>query len=774
MATSSIDLGLRGLRNVEVVGSGGSAIVYKAVRQVPGRFAVEETVAIKVLRSSWDSPARRRFEREQQVMSRLSETVGFVPILETGETGDGSPYIVMPYYEGGSLQQRIARNGPIDWPRAVRLVEQVAQTLAEAHELDVFHRDIKPANILLSDVGRPHVADFGISLIADDTASRAASTAAFTPAYSPPESFTEGLLPVAATDIYGLAATLWAILAGHAPFKDPGERPAPVTVFGRVAMHQVGDLRDRVPSPICRFIERSMAKRPENRPATMADFLAELQAAREDAYRGVEAERLEVDALVPLSETSSETSTESGLATTVDVTDSDEPVIDLNEPDRPNPLNPDGPVDAERSRETGVAADEVVDDASGSTESPIVDEDETLGCMPAESDDDREHDTAVSSTSETDLEAESEAEDEQADGAVVRLGTLDGDSRSGSVTMATSRAVAEPAGSSSSAKSDVTLTDEFEPESEPDGAAWIGQVLLAAIVTLVVLLGAWWLLGSRPTSDDGGQSARVVADGDADVGTDFGAGRGDSSSQSAGGRSGDGADGALDPDRGDVEPVTDDGAASPEAEVDEAQELSVNGTVTTTSSLPRRPSTVATPVTTSPTTIVSAGRGDAIGNLESGDETVGRSTTPTGSESSSTPTSRATSTTSTSPTTRVTSTTSTTAVPPTSQISIVTAPYVVSVTATSLVFAYRTNDVCGTGSFEYIDVSTGRSAGRWIGDAGCFGPLHYGETRWPGVALEPNTTYRVNITVDGQPSNGVLPAGSGSATASFQVTTTDG
>ncbi len=298
MATSPIDLGLRGLRDIEVIGSGGSAVVYKAVREVPGRFAMVETVAIKVLRSSWDSEARRRFEREQRIMDRLSDTAGFVPILETGETDDGSPYIIMPFYEGGSLQEWVSRSGPIEWPRAVRLVEEVARTLQQAHELDVFHRDIKPANILLTETGRPHVADFGISLIAEDAIAKATSTAAFTPAYSPPESFTDGLMPVATTDVYGLAATLWSILAGHAPFKEPGEQPTPVTVFGRVAMQQVGDLREHVPSPICRFIERAMAKSPEDRPAMMSEFLTELEKAREDAYRGVEAARLEMKPLV--------------------------------------------------------------------------------------------------------------------------------------------------------------------------------------------------------------------------------------------------------------------------------------------------------------------------------------------------------------------------------------------------------------------------------------------------------------------------------------------
>ena len=255
-------------------------------------------VAVKVLRSTWDSAARRRFEREQRVMAHLSTTAGFVPIVETGETPSGSPYIIVPFYPGGSLQQRISLSGPIDWPRAVRLAEEVASTLSAAHEIDVFHRDIKPANILLTESGRPHVADFGVSLIADDAVTRATSTVAFTPAYSPPESFIHGLRPVAGTDIYSLAATMWAMLAGYAPFKVPGEQPTPVIVFGRVATQQVGDLRERVPSPICAFVERAMAKKLEDRPRSMADFVSELQVAREESYRGVEVPRTKTEPYV--------------------------------------------------------------------------------------------------------------------------------------------------------------------------------------------------------------------------------------------------------------------------------------------------------------------------------------------------------------------------------------------------------------------------------------------------------------------------------------------
>ncbi len=672
MATSSIDLGLRGLHDVEVIGSGGSAVVYKAVRDVPGRFAMQETVAVKVLRSSWDSAARRRFEREQRVMDRLSETAGFVPILETGETDDGSPYIVMPFYEGGSLQRRVARSGPIEWPRAVRLVEEVAKTLEQAHELDVFHRDIKPANILLTEAGRPHVADFGISLIADDTTSKATSTAAFTPAYSPPESFTEGLLPVASTDIYGLAATLWATLAGHAPFKSPGEQPTPVTVFGRVAMHQVGDLRETVPSPICRFIERAMAKIPADRPATMAEFRAELQAAREDAYRGVEAERLEVKPLV-------------------------------------NPAS--APLFEPPST---VGDDEIAADGAGAEiEAAGADEEEsssvTLGVLPGEvplpAADRQPDDHEPDDHDDDDEDGQADSVDEEAAPATVKGADSD----------------------------------------------WLIKVAAVALSTTAILLLTWWLLdaGSASGADD---TLVIVAEGDA-------------TSESGGDNGADGGgqsqldpvpDATLAPESVGRPPeeTAPAGPAATEVTTATSPLPTTSASTTTTTRPPTSSSTVAVPASVSTSTSADpVGRPpdesgpltDETGPVAAGGEAITDDPSPSSTDGGSFDAPVA--------------------------IEIVRPPGVVSSTGSDLVFSYRTNEVCGTGSFELTEIDSGRSVGSWTGDQGCYGPVHRGETRWPGITLTPGTSYLVTVTVEGQPSDGVLATGTGQATTSFTVTT---
>ncbi len=271
---SEIDLGIEGLAEIETIGRGGSAAVYRA-RQI----ALDRVVAVKVLMSAWDVDVRRRFDRECRSMGKLSDDIGVVPIYESGETSTGAPYIVMPYYPAGSLQDEMNRNGAFDWREASSHIKAVAETIAAANESGVVHRDIKPANLLLGNDGKPRVSDFGIARqIADDQLANHASTPLFTPAYSAPESFSSNTA-VPTIDVYGLGSTFWALLAGHAPFKSKGEQVDMITVFSRVANDPVGDLREVAPDSICSLVERTMAKTPAERPRDAYEFLEELDGA---------------------------------------------------------------------------------------------------------------------------------------------------------------------------------------------------------------------------------------------------------------------------------------------------------------------------------------------------------------------------------------------------------------------------------------------------------------------------------------------------------------
>ncbi|MGB5757445.1 MAG: serine/threonine-protein kinase, partial [Acidimicrobiales bacterium] len=151
------NLGIDGLEDVEQIGTGGSSRVYRA-RQAD----LDRIVAVKVLNLGHDQNVSKRFDRERKAMGRLSLHEGIVPVYSSGMTTHGEPYLVMPYYANGSLQDQIDA-GPMEWQTAVSYVDVAAETIAAAHDEGVVHLDLKPANILLTNHGAPRIADFGIA-----------------------------------------------------------------------------------------------------------------------------------------------------------------------------------------------------------------------------------------------------------------------------------------------------------------------------------------------------------------------------------------------------------------------------------------------------------------------------------------------------------------------------------------------------------------------------------------------------------------------------------
>jgi serine/threonine protein kinase len=285
---ATINLGIAGLEIIEQVGKGGSSRVFRARQQ-----DLDREVAVKVMNVGNDPEVLRQFERERRTMDRLSLNDGIVPVYSSGLTDQGLPYLVMPYYPDGSLAERMA-DGPVGWRDAVDHMIAVARTMGTTHEAHVVHLDLKPGNILLSPDGTPWIADFGIAkLLGDRTASRTtATTSSFTPAYSAPETLMGGEVSPAA-DVYGLGATLWALLAGEPPFRsDVGENTL-MAVIGRVVHEAPGDLRSRVPEHICQVVETAMAKEPVDRHPTAGAFSRALLAARQAADRDTDPRGLE-------------------------------------------------------------------------------------------------------------------------------------------------------------------------------------------------------------------------------------------------------------------------------------------------------------------------------------------------------------------------------------------------------------------------------------------------------------------------------------------------
>ncbi len=143
------------------LGHGGMGVVYTA--QDP---RLKRQVAIKLLTADLtrDETAKQRFLQEAQAASALDHP-NICTIFEINETDDGQLYLVMAYYEGETLKQRIER-GPLALDEAVDIATQVGQGLAVAHGAGIVHRDIKPANLLIATSGTVKILDFGLAKLA--------------------------------------------------------------------------------------------------------------------------------------------------------------------------------------------------------------------------------------------------------------------------------------------------------------------------------------------------------------------------------------------------------------------------------------------------------------------------------------------------------------------------------------------------------------------------------------------------------------------------------
>jgi serine/threonine-protein kinase len=205
---------------LNLLGEGGMGVVYRA-RQRSAR----RVVALKFLRADrFDglSPERRRewlerFRIEARATARL-EHANIVTVYEVGTSG-GSPFYSMRYVPGRSLAD-LLRGGPLPGPRAAALVEAVARAVHFAHGHGILHRDLTPRNVLVDGDDRPYVADFGLAKWHE--AARGLTQPGDwlgTPSYMSPEQAEDAARVTPAGDVYGLGATLYALLTGRPPFQ---------------------------------------------------------------------------------------------------------------------------------------------------------------------------------------------------------------------------------------------------------------------------------------------------------------------------------------------------------------------------------------------------------------------------------------------------------------------------------------------------------------------------------------------------------------------------
>ncbi|HEX6617406.1 MAG TPA: protein kinase [Gemmatimonadales bacterium] len=260
---------------LEQVGSGGMGVVYKARDPRLQRY-----VALKFLPPvlGLDREHKRRFLQEAQTIAALDHP-NVCTIFEVAEPEAGQLVIVMPWYEGETLKQRIAR-GPLQVSEAVDFALQVAAGLAHAHAAGVVHRDIKPANVVVTTGTRARILDFGIAKVADASAGLTQAGAVLgTLAYMSPEQACGD--PVDhRTDLWALGVLLYEMLAGRPPFT----ADAPIALFHALQFREpapLAEVRADVPPTLAALVHRLLDKDPSRRYDDTAALVAALEAVRD-------------------------------------------------------------------------------------------------------------------------------------------------------------------------------------------------------------------------------------------------------------------------------------------------------------------------------------------------------------------------------------------------------------------------------------------------------------------------------------------------------------
>ena len=268
---------LPGYRLLDRLGGGGMGEVYLAEDEVLGR-----QVAVKAIAPAgggWDEgESRERLVREARAMASLSHP-NLVQV-HTLARHEGRDFLIMELVRGGTLEDRIRREGPLPLPEALALLRQVSDALAAAWERGIIHRDVKPANILLDERGTAKVADFGLAKpVEDETSLRLTRTGTVmgTPCYMSPEQAGEGEMSFR-SDIYSLGLVYYEMVSGRPPFEKMGY----LTVVTRHIAGDLPDLAIACPGLPDRAVHlyRWMTRRdPAQRPPSYAALHQEIDAA---------------------------------------------------------------------------------------------------------------------------------------------------------------------------------------------------------------------------------------------------------------------------------------------------------------------------------------------------------------------------------------------------------------------------------------------------------------------------------------------------------------
>ncbi|HEX2156344.1 MAG TPA: Stk1 family PASTA domain-containing Ser/Thr kinase [Actinomycetes bacterium] len=256
-----------------LLGAGGMAEVFEGRDRLLAR-----RVAIKVplAQHAHDPDFAHRFRREAQAAASLSHP-GVVAVYDTGSE-NGTHFIVMEYVDGRTLKDVIRAEAPLYPDRAAEICADVCAALAAAHARGLVHRDVKPANIMLMPDGRVKLMDLGIARAAAGEAVTQTAAMLGTAQYLSPEQ-AQGQAVDYRSDLYSLGCCLYEMLTGTVPFRGA----TPVAIAYRHVREDPAPprlLNPDIPPSLEAVCLKAMAKRPEDRYQTAAEFRADLERVR--------------------------------------------------------------------------------------------------------------------------------------------------------------------------------------------------------------------------------------------------------------------------------------------------------------------------------------------------------------------------------------------------------------------------------------------------------------------------------------------------------------
>jgi eukaryotic-like serine/threonine-protein kinase len=259
------------------LGEGGMGVVYKAEDLKLHRF-----VALKFLPPHVsDDEATQRFVNEAHAVSALDHP-NICAIYEIDQTPEGQMFIVMPCYEGASLQSLI-KGGSVSLRQAVEIASQVARGLAKAHEKGIVHRDVKPGNILVTSDGLSKIVDFGLVKLATQTRLTRTGTTVGTVMYMAPEQ-ARGEETDERSDIWSLGVVLYEMVTGSPPFKGEHEQAIIYSILN-TPPESICRVIPGVPKELERIIAKALDKDPGERFQRMSEFAGDLDLLNETLHK---------------------------------------------------------------------------------------------------------------------------------------------------------------------------------------------------------------------------------------------------------------------------------------------------------------------------------------------------------------------------------------------------------------------------------------------------------------------------------------------------------